>query len=200
MQHLKVLVSASLITAALLAAIGASSAQATVLCSTTSTPCGSSWHVSTVHGTTDFGVTITLRWISEKITCTSTFHHVTSTTGSSTTTRTGTVETSSLTWSNCTSTMNTLEGGTLEYHHISGTDNATVTARGFKITGVFAGISCVYGAGTGVHFGTLTGGTKPKLDVTASLLKLEGSFLCASSATLETEYSITSSAIYAEPS
>lgn len=199
MKHLKVLVSASLITAALLAASGAGSAQATVLCSTTSTPCNSSWHVSTVHGTMDVGVTITLRWITEKITCTSTFHHGTSNTGSSTTTRTGTVETSGLTWSNCTSTMKTLEGGTLEYHSIAGTDNATVTGKGFQITGIFAGVSCVYGAGTGVDFGTLTGGSSPKLDVNASLLKQSGSFLCASSATLEGVYSI-SSAVYVEPS
>jgi hypothetical protein len=96
--------------------------------------------------------------------------------------------------------MKTLEGGTLEYHSIAGTDNATVTGKGFKVTGVFAGVSCVYGGGTGVHLGTLTGGSSPKFHVNASLLKQEGSFLCASSATLEGEYSITSSAVYAEPS
>ena len=202
MKHLKALGAAILAAMALLALGGASSAQATVLCSTTATPCGSSWHVTTVHEVLDAGVTIRLIFVSIKITCTGATRHTTITpTGSSTTTAGGTIGAGELTWSGCSNTMHTLAGGTLEYHHIAGTDNATVTAKGLEITATLSGVSCTYGAGAGVDFGTLTGGSPAKLDVRATLAKVAGSFLCPSSGELEGTYEITSpSGVYVEPS
>ena len=66
----------------------------------------------------------------------------------------------SMTWLGCSHLTQTIEGGELEIHHIAGTVNGTVTAKGFKFTttGNFGG-SCVYTFGAGTVFGTLTGKT-----------------------------------------
>jgi len=78
----------------------------------------------------------------------------------------------------CTQQAETAEGGELEVHQIAGTHNGTVTAKGFKVTTVIAGVSCTFGAGTGIDLGTLTGGAPAVLDMNAVVNKVAGSFLC----------------------
>ncbi len=93
-------------------------------------------------------------------TCTgSTISGKTTTTGGAAETVKGTVAAANLTWSGCAfSPVTTDEGGELEIHHIAGTTNGTLTAKGFKVTvATFLGTTCTYTAGAGTHMGTLTG-------------------------------------------
>jgi len=101
------------------------------------------------------------------------------------------VATTALTWGGCNQVTKTLEGGELEVHQIAGTHNGTVTAKGFKVTVVVAGVSCVFGAGTGVDLGTLTGGAPAKLDASAVVNKVEGGFLCPADSNWTAEYTVT---------
>jgi hypothetical protein len=84
--------------------------------------------------------------------------------GSSSTTVVAKVEKANLTWgpkgAGCTNHTTTLAGGELEVHHIAGTDNGTVTAKGFEWTvdGIF-GVSCAFTFGAGAHMGNLAGTT-----------------------------------------
>jgi hypothetical protein len=81
-------------------------------------------------------------------------------TGSSTTTVKGTVAAADLTWTGCTKTTHTLQGGELEIHHIAGTSDGTVTGTTFEVTVAIFGVSCTYGLSTTdtmVHLGTLKG-------------------------------------------
>lgn len=76
----------------------------------------------------------------------------------------------------------TLEGGTLEVHAISGTDNGAVTVTGFRITISILGSSCVYGFGENENLGTLTGNGSGNavLDISTNFLKKEGGIACPS--------------------
>jgi len=92
------------------------------------------------------------------------------------------VPASGLTWKNvegCIKTE-TLEGGSIEVHAISGTDNGTVTISGFKISISILGANCVYGFGTNATLGTLTGNGSgaATLDIKTNFVKKEGSFIC----------------------
>jgi hypothetical protein len=195
MKSLKMLGLAAVATMALTAAFGASSASATVLCTTTSTPCGSAWHVDTIEASIKAGSSAILRatGFGAEATCGtgSSLTATKKTTGSSTTTPVGSVAKAGLTWSSCTNITNTLGGGEIEVHHIAGTDNGTVTAKGFEITVVFSSVTCVYGAPNGVDLGTLTGGHNATLHFTANPNKVAGSFICPSHIVWEGDYTIT---------
>jgi hypothetical protein len=123
------------------------------------------------------------------------------TTGSSTTTPVGIVEKSELTWSGCTNTTTTLAGGEVEVHSISGTDNGTVTAKGFEVTMIFFGVSCIYGAGAGLDLGELTGGQPAILQLNAVVSKQSGSFACPATTVWEGTLTVTNHAkVYVESS
>jgi hypothetical protein len=103
----------------------------------------------------------------------------------------------SLTWGKsgegCTTTVHTLKTSTLEVHHITGTNNGTVTANaGTSVTLNLFGVSCVYGSTTGITLGTLTGGNPAVLDINALVGKEEGGFLCPSSARWTGSYTVSS--------
>lgn len=205
MRYLKMLGLAAVAAMALTAAFGASSASATVLCTTTSTPCGSAWHVDELV----FSVETGNSWITRstggafEATCgaNSALTATKKSTGSSTTTPVWSVAKAGLTWSNCTNTSHTLAGGELEVHHITGTDNGTVTAKGFEITQVFSGVSCIYGFGNGTDLGVLTGGAPAVLHISAVVNKVGGSFLCPSDSVWESTYTITNhKTVHVEPS
>jgi hypothetical protein len=198
MKYVKMLGLAAVAAAALMAFIGASSASATALCKTNNTPCPVEWHYSIgteIHASLDPETTAILKTTGGAIenTCnTSTVKGTTSTTGGSSETVKGSVAVAGLTFGGCTNTTDVLEGGELEIHHIAGTMNGTLTAKGFKVTLVLAGVSCVYTAGAATDLGTVTGGTMATMDVNAGVSKAEGSFLCPSTATWEAKYTVTS--------
>jgi hypothetical protein len=203
MKYLKLLGLAAVAAMALMAFFGASSASATVLCTTTSTPCGTSWHIDTIEASLKSGTTASLHSTGGALeaTCTgSTSKATKKSTGSSTTTPVGEVTAANLTWSGCNQTTDTLGGGELEVHTIAGTDNGTVTAKGFEVTVNLGGVSCVFTAGNGIDLGTLTGGANAVLDFNAVVTKKSGSFLCPSDSQWTGQYQVTNhSAVYVEP-
>jgi hypothetical protein len=122
-------------------------------------------------------------------------------TGSATTTPIYDVEKANMTWgavgNGCSNTTDSIAGGELEPHWIAGTDNGTVTARGFEWTTVLAGVSCIFGFGSGTSIGDLTGGAPAILHVNVIMIKTAGSFLCPSTARLTGTYTITNhTAVY----
>lgn len=67
----------------------------------------------------------------------------------------------------------------------------SVSGSGSEFTVASAGISCVYGTGTGTKLGSLKGGTPATLTVSAKLPKISGGFLCANPATWTGSMKIT---------
>ena len=197
MKYLKMLGLAAVAAMALTAFIGASSASATVLCTTTTTPCGTGWHVDSIVASVASGQSVTLKNTSGTIEATCTVASSTTTktaTGSATTTPAGTVSVANLTWgpvgSGCTNTTDTVAGGTLEVHWTSG-DNGTVTGSGFEVTVVLAGVSCTLGLEGTKSIGDITGGHPAIMHVGVGVVKKSGSFLCPSTGTWEGTYTIT---------
>jgi hypothetical protein len=199
MKYVKMLGVAAVAAMAFMAFLGASSASATVLCATTTTPCGSVYGVNTeIDASLASGTSAVLRNTSGSIedTCTtSTTKGVTESSGSSTTTVKGKVkvegETKDLTFGGCEQTTDVLAGGELEIHWISGTHNGTLTAKEFQVTMTLVGVTCTFSAGTGTDLGTVTGGSMATMDVNAVVNKSAGSFLCPSTAVWEAAYTVT---------
>jgi hypothetical protein len=130
-------------------------------------------------------------------TCTGgTLKAVVTQTGSSSTTVKSTVAAAGLTWSGCTQTTHTLQGGELEIHHIAGTSDGTVTGTTFEVTIAILGVSCTYGLSTTdtmVHLGTLKGDDHtPVLEINKPVVKRSGSFICPGTAVFAATYHITS--------
>jgi hypothetical protein len=190
MRCLKMLGLAAVAAAALAAFVGAGTASATVLCHTTTTPCSQKWAVGTAvqfdlqTGTsavwqTTGGVTLN--------TCTGgTLKGTISNAGSATETVKIAVPASGFSWSSCTTGQQTLEGGEIEIHAISGTDDGTLTMKGFAFTTntVQYGV-CTYTAGTGTHLGKITASKTGEavIDFEVVMTKKEGGVLCPSDIT-----------------
>jgi len=209
MKHLKMLCLAAIAALAAMALAGAGSASATVLCKTTTTPCsspygkGSIFVPSLASGSSNVleasfeegGEEFVLQ------TCLQTKVKVEiENSGGSTSTVSGPVR--ELVGGSCAYPMTTLKAGSLEIHHISGTDNGTVTGSFTEVTvnsALFG--SCVYGVGTGNDFGTLFGGESPTLKVNGIVKKTGGSIICPSEARWTGEYKVTEpTPLYVEPS
>jgi len=215
MKYVKILGLAAIAAAALMAFIGAGTASATVLCSTTTTPCTSKWPAGTaLEFSIVSGGSAKLVTTDEKTTldtCTgSTVKGSLTNAGSATETASGPVEKANLTWSGCSFPTNTTQGAGLEVHAITGSDNGTVTASGeFRVTinTVLFG-SCVYGVTAGTDLGTLTGTTPTRtdgvFDANAIASKLTGSeAACPATSKWTAEYTMTKPAntdLYVEPS
>jgi hypothetical protein len=161
-----------------MAFIGAGTATATVLCSTTSDPCpaGQDYTVGTV---LDFsipaGASAHLEDTSGNTldTCTtSTVKGTVSNTGGSAATVSGAV--SELTWGGpCTFTTATTTLGELEIHKIAGTSNGTLTAKTeFEVT-VFNSLlgDCFYRAAAGTDLGILTEGNPAVFHASAKVTR-----------------------------
>jgi hypothetical protein len=195
MKYLKMLGLAAVAAMALMAFLGAGTASATTLCTTTETPCTGSWLITPTNDphlvATQTGTGILQEDKTENaatyVSCTGSEMTALSTkTGNSTETPTGEVKT--LSWSGCTSTVNTVALGTIEVHHIEGTDHGTVTSSGTEVTTNIIGVSCTF---KGTDLGTLTGGASPSMDIKATVDKTAGSFLCPPHATWTATYNIT---------
>jgi hypothetical protein len=206
MKYVKMLGLAAVAAMGLMAFLGASSASATVLCKTTTNPCGASWIYSgpALSASLDPNTTATLENTSGSIedTCSgSTVEGAITNAGDATHTVVGSVE--HLTFTGCTQeTTVTVETGTLELHSITGTNNGTVTAIGFKVDIKLFGVQCGYGAGGGTDLGTFTEGNPGTMDIHAVVNKEAGSFLCPGDLVWNGTYTITTpnSTLDAEPS
>ena len=218
MRYVKTLALAAVAAGALMAFIGAGTASASVICSTTADPCpnGQAWPNGTVidfslkSGTKAKLVTTENEVLDE---CsTSTVKGDITNTGSSTATVTGTI--TELTWGGpCTFPTVTLHKGCLEVHKIAGTSNGTVTSdpcdpvEGKENTEVtintfFFG-SCIYGVAAGKSIGEITEGkyepkkegepTPPHFTANAVATKLSGSnFACPETSKWTATYVLTS--------
>jgi hypothetical protein len=150
MRSIKTLALAAVAAGALTAFIGAGTASASKLCSTTTDPCTSPW----ANGTTlDFSIasggTATLKepGVGGEVldTCSSSTVKGTVTNGTATETVNGVVLLPNFTWGECTKATATTAGATFAIHKIAGTSNGTVTASVFKVTVlVFGFIDCNY--------------------------------------------------------
>jgi len=172
MKHLKMLGLALAAAAAVMAFIGAASASATVLCENNQTSACTSIHAAKSKESFSSTTTATLSTTGGILedTCTgSTVSGEITNAGSSSTTVVGSVATASLTWTGCTNTTKTLTGGELEIHSIAGSDNGTVTAKGFAVTVLMSGLDCAYGAGTGLDLGTFVPNTSTGLGGTLAI-------------------------------
>ena len=78
-------------------------------------------------------------------------------------------EITSLAWSGCTSTIDTLTNGNVGISHIPGTDNGTFVSSGAVWTLMLGGTSCRYGTANGTHLGTITGRTSTNDHATADI-------------------------------
>ena len=98
---------------------------------------------------------------------------------------------SNLTFKECNATVNVIKKGKLIVHYSSGS-NGTVTSEGAEVTVETGGISCTYGTPTATSIGTLSGGSPAKLNASAALTRVAGSFLCANPASWTATYTVTS--------
>jgi hypothetical protein len=78
-----------------------------------------------------------------------------------------------LTFSNCVSPIHTVALGSLEFHHITGTTNGTVTASGAVLSHTLFGTNCLYEWGAGKDFGDLAGGKPATLNINITLNEAE---------------------------
>jgi hypothetical protein len=104
----------------------------------------------------------------------------------------GKVEKTGVTWSSCTFTTDTLEGGELEIHWTSLLKGLLKGIR-FKVTintGIFG--SCVFTLGTGTTLGELTGSTTTNAVMDINAVATRESGLCPSTAKWVGTYKVTS--------
>lgn len=211
MKYVKMLGLAAVAAMALMAFVGAGTASATVLCHTTTTPCTEKWKAGTeFRFTVKPGTNGIWKDTSESIAAKCPEGELRGTitnAGSSTETVKASVPASGLTWPSAEGCIKTetLEGGTIEVHAISGTDNGTVTVSKFKITISILGSNCVYGFGENAHFGTLTanGTGSAILDINTLFFKKEGGIVCPLDLTWAEEFTQekpSGTGLYVEPS
>lgn len=203
MQYLKTLGLVAAATVVMFIATCVGTASATVLCTSTTTPCNGKvpWGAN-VAANLRAGTSAIFETTAGELltTCTgsSLTGHITNE-GSATETVKGAM--TGLTWTGCSGSTTTTNLGSFEIHHISGTDNGTFTSFNTTIKLVFLGVTCGYDTTNGVDLGTLLGGTDPVLVVSAVLPKEVGSFVCPSDIRWTAEYTFTEPAsFYVEPS
>jgi hypothetical protein len=197
MRYLKMLGLVAVAAAVLTALVGAGTASATVLCKNNlnTEKCSEPYAVGTV-GTASLpsGSSAIIEEVGPEgealdVCNGSSVTETLQNAGSATTTVTGKVAASGITWSNCTFATKTISGGEAELHWISGTDNGALTAKGFEVTinTVFFG-TCVYGlGGTMKAWGTIVGGAPGSFTANAIVSKISGS-MCPTEARVTAKY------------
>jgi len=180
MKYPRILGVATIVATASIVLLGLGTASATRLCNNNANTITCSSHVakgSTIelgleNNTVSFETLETPPVTFE--TCTgSTILGSTATTGSATETVEMSVAKTGLTWTNCVRNTTTIAGGTLQLHWNKGTDNASVTAKGFEITFNLPLGDCIYGFEPNVFesLGELKGGNPATLTINAVLKK-----------------------------
>jgi len=194
MKYLKIFGLAAVAAAALTALLGAGSASATVLC--TGTPSGTHCANKEVEGQQlDLSAVSSVLMKTGSTTLTtcsaSTIKAKITDAGSTTTTVKAAVE--EWTYGGCTTTVDTLAKGTLEFHHLAGTDQATITSSGTEVTKQFLGVSCIFKT-VNTSIGTITGGNPTTFDVNGTIPQSGGGFLCPANGTWSGTYRVTTPA------
>jgi len=197
MKYVKMLGLAAIAAAALTAIVGAGSASATVLCSTTVEPCpaGQQWLNTTLDWSIPAGGSVlqtdttgepintckesTAKWTMIK-------------NGGVNETVTG--EDELTTFGGCNFPTTTIKLAKTEIHKIAGTSNGTVTADGvteITINTVLFG-SCIYGVPNGASIGDITEGNPATFHVNAVTKRLGGSAFCPETDRWTATYTLTS--------
>jgi hypothetical protein len=196
MKHLKMLGLAFIAATALMAIAGSGTASATVICKNNlnTTACSEPYPAGT-KGTASLAAGSSALLSSTAgealVTCTeSTISSTLENPGSATTTVKSGVST--MTFAKCTVPVVVLKGGFAELHHITGTDNGTLTTFGTEVTISIFGTSCVYGSGNGLDVGTTVGGNPGSMTLNTVFPKISGSFICPSDARFTGKYVATS--------
>lgn len=182
MKYMKILGLAAVAAAALMAFVGASTASAAVLCSTTTTPCNSVVpnHTKIGFRLNEGAAAVLTNTAGEELdTCKkSTVTGELTNPGGESSSPTGPIST--LDWEECTFTTTTVSGfsGKLEITGpVTGNSNGTIVSDAeIKVTitiPLFG--SCVYGVKAGVSLGSLTEGNPPTFDPSAVAERLSGS-------------------------
>lgn len=172
----------------LLALLGSGSAMGTVLCTNATEPCSVPYPAGTELRSELVGSSV-FETSSEVLdTCTSSTTSGQLANGGSL----GTVSLSpGMTFSFCGVVTVVVKAGSLEIHKISGSWNATLTGQGAEITMAIFGVTCTYGTGSGTDLGTFTAGLLPRFDISTSLFKTAGGFLCPSTVGWTAAYEVT---------
>ena len=188
MKYLKGLAVAAVM-AAIFVVFGASTASATVICKTKTSPCASPYLKGTLFkGVLTPGTTAVVKAGFITIECTEGNGSIEMTSnGGPTETVKGLTKT--LGFGGCNAEFKVLKTGSGEIHWTSKT-NGNFTAEGMEVTGSALGVDCVYGGkiSSGV---TLNGGEKPTIGINAKVPLISGSFLCANPATMTASLSVT---------
>jgi hypothetical protein len=193
MKYLATFATAALAALALSAVAGVGAAGAeTTLCKATESSCseGQTWHEVEIKTNLVSGTKSVLTPSSELPTIECSVSEVE---GKTETRTTPEGNMSKLSFSSCNQTVETLEKGKLQVHY-DAEDNGTVTASGVRVRvkALFGSLSCDFG-GTVSSGLTLTGGTSPKLDTTATVPMIQetGFIECPASAVWHAEYEVT---------
>jgi hypothetical protein len=180
MKYLKTLGLVAVAAMAFMALAGSSTASATILCKTSASPCPEGWDYP---AGTELHARIPKPAFIDEIVhegeisdeCPQqTIGGKTKNTGGATETVSLPIE--QLSWAECPRAYTFLKRGSLEIHYASEA-NSTVTLKESEYTMIFVGFDCVYGSGSGVHFGTLTGGSEPTIHVVATIPRTAGNIL-----------------------
>jgi hypothetical protein len=194
MKHMKILGLAAIVAIALMAFAG--TASATVLCKEAITSgcaaAGKAYPAGAFIKRSLEGSSITESGETTFDTCTgSQFTSEIKSGGSSSTTVSG--PNTTVDFDNCANEVHTISLGSLEIHHIAGTDNGVVTTSGVVVGKTLFGTNCRYESGTGLHLGTLTGSHNATLHVNAIVKGVTGnSFICPSTPTWTATFRVTS--------
>jgi hypothetical protein len=209
MKYVKTLGLAAIAAAALMAFLGTGTASATVLCSTTASPCP---EAQKYPAGTRIGFSLTagtsLVWINGETVLETCKEAVLKSDITSAGSGTNTVksENKTLSFNQCTFANGFTKLGGLEIHNIAGTSNGTVTASGevgWTFNNPLFG-SCVYGWTTGGVVGTITEGKPATLHLNTGIVRLSGSSAaCPANGNLNgslTQTEPTSTTLAVEPS
>jgi hypothetical protein len=198
MKHLQMLGLVAGATMSILLFAGSGTASATVLCKVTGSPCPAGQDYPA--GTALHAVQSKPAFIDEIYDLTEkelsfecpqqTITGKTENTGGAT--QTVSMSISELKWLECPRQFQMPVLGALEIHYTSA-GNGTVTLKNFKYTTVINGAyHCTYEAGSGIHFGTLTGGSEAAIAVNASVPRTSGNIIvCPSEIRWTANFTIT---------
>jgi hypothetical protein len=189
MKYVKMLGLAAIAAMALMAFVGAGTASATKLYSG-----GSALGAGSLVKLSLTGSSVLSSGESTLNTCTGgQFTSEIANAGSSTTTVSG--PNTTIDFENCASTVHTETKGSLEVHHIAGTNDGTVTASGVVIGNTVFGTNCLYQSGTGKHLGVLDGVTSGDATIHIHISVTEAEpkkFICPDTATWTGHFVVTS--------
>jgi hypothetical protein len=197
MKYLKLVGLAAVAAMAIIGFGGAGTASATVLCKVTESPCKESNLIKKDGALVDLDLegrsvsSLTSGYIFESCTGGTLATSVSNQGGAAATVILATAP-SSWTWSGCEAGGVTVtQFGEIEIHHIAGTDNGTVTAKGFGFKFAGLGGECFYSPASPGHLGLLTGGTTPKLHINSVFRESKESLACFPTIVWKATYKFT---------